>query len=67
MKDANFDLVHALTSKADGLTVYDRYMQDSAGCPQCQDVWRQIEQDDRRHHDLLLQEISRHAKENRLD
>lgn len=67
MKDANFDLVHALTKKAEALTIYDRYSQDAAGCQQCQEIWRQIQQDDRRHHDLLMQEIARHAKENRFD
>jgi hypothetical protein len=67
MKNGNFDLVHSLTNKADALKVYDRYVQDSSGCGQCQNLWRQIKQDDQRHHDLLLQEINRHAREQKLD
>lgn len=67
MKDGNFDLIHALTKKAEVLAVYDRYARDSAGCPKCQDLWRQIRQDDARHHDMLLQEINRHAKDERFD
>lgn len=67
MKDANFDLVHSLTNKAEALQVYDRYAQDASGCRQCQDLWRQIKQDDQRHHDMLLQEVNRHAKEQKFD
>lgn len=67
MKNSNFDLVHGLTKKAEALSVYDQYARDSQGCPQCQDLWRQIKQDDTRHQDMLLGEISRHAKEGRLD
>ncbi len=67
MKNANFDLVHALTKKAAALTVYDRYIQDAEGCPQCQDLWRQVKQDDEKHHDVLLQEINRHVKEGKFE
>lgn len=67
MKNANFDLVHSLTAKSDALNVYDRYAQDSQGCSQCQDLWRQIKQDDRKHQEMLLAEVTRHAKENKLD
>lgn len=66
MQNANFDLVHTLTNKADALNVYDRYVQDAQGCPQCQDLWRQVKQDDKKHHDMLMQEISRHAKEGKF-
>lgn len=67
MKNANFDLVHALTNKSDALNVYDRYIQDSQGCSHCQDLWRQVKQDDRKHQEMLLAEVSRHAKEGKLD
>jgi hypothetical protein len=66
MKNGNFDLVHGLTNKAEALNVYDQYVKDSADCPQCQDLWRKVKEDDRRHHDMLLSEINRHAKEGKL-
>lgn len=66
MHNANFDLVHALTNKADALSVYDRYVQDAQGCQECRDLWQTIKQDDKKHHDMLMQEITRHAKEGKF-
>lgn len=56
----NYDLVKALTKKADALTVYDQYLKDSEGCQQCQNIWKKLKDEDSKHVDELKQLSSSH-------
>ena len=49
MDNHNYDVVKALTKKADALTVYDQYLKDSKGCQACQDFWKNLKKEDSKH------------------
>jgi hypothetical protein len=49
--DATYNLLMALASKLEAIDTYRKYSSDGS------DVWNQLAQDDRRHADMLLDEL----------
>lgn len=44
LKDINFDLFNQVAEISKFLDRYDTYMQDSADCRSCQDVWKKMKE-----------------------
>jgi hypothetical protein len=60
MDNLTYDLVTALQNKLQAVTAYDKFLQDAQGDEQCKKVFQQLQQDDRRHAEMLKQELTRH-------
>jgi hypothetical protein len=60
MDNLTYDLVAALHNKLEAATVYTKYIQDAQGDEQCRRIFEQLQQDDKRHAQMLQQELTRH-------
>ena len=60
MDNRTYNLIASLHSKLEGLAAYEKYLQDAQGDQQCQQLFQQLMQDDRRHAEQLRQELARH-------
>ncbi len=58
--DLTYDLLTALQNKLQALSVYEKFMKDAAGDEACQQIFRQMAQDDRKHAEMLQGELSKH-------
>jgi hypothetical protein len=58
----SYDVVKALTKKADAISVYDQYLKDSQGCEQCQMFWNRLKQEDEKHVEELKSLATNHLK-----
>ena len=59
--DATYNVMMALASKLEAIDVYKKYSSDGSN----QQIWTRLAEDDRRHADLLLEELSRLLTSNR--
>ena len=55
-----YDLITSLNNKLEAVTAYDKYLKDAQGDQQCQQIFQQMMQDDKKHVELLRQELARH-------
>ena len=55
-----FDLITSLNNKLEAVTAYDKYLKDTQGVQQCHQIFQQLMQDDKKHVELLRQELTRH-------
>ncbi len=60
VSNLTYDLVTALQNKLQAITAYDKFLKDAHGDEQCTKIFQQMEQDDRKHIDLLKQELTKH-------
>jgi hypothetical protein len=68
LKNHNHDLVHALSEKNDAVWRYENeYLKNAAGCQRCSEMWRQMQNDDNKHIEMLTSEIRHHIEEKRFD
>ncbi|OHA13975.1 MAG: hypothetical protein A2909_01665 [Candidatus Tagabacteria bacterium RIFCSPLOWO2_01_FULL_39_11] len=68
LKDHNHDLIHSLSEKNDAVWRYEgEYTKNAEGCEFCQNLWRQLAEDDNRHIEMIKEEIKRHISEERFD
>ena len=51
--DATYNVMMALASKLEAIDVYKKYSSDGSN----QQIWTRLAEDDRRHADLLLEEL----------
>ena len=52
----------ALIEKADGSYIYNKYLEDSKDCLECQAIWQQLKQDDDRNLAVLLEAVKKHLE-----
>ena len=55
-----YDLITSLNNKLEAITAYDKYLKDAQGDQQCQQIFQQMLQDDKKHVEALRQELTRH-------
>ncbi|CAA9584846.1 MAG: hypothetical protein AVDCRST_MAG18-3671 [uncultured Thermomicrobiales bacterium] len=60
MSNLTYDLIAALHNKLEAVTAYDKYLQDAQGDEQCKKIFQQMQQEDRKHADMLKAELTRH-------
>ena len=60
MSNLTYDLIASLHTKLEGLTAYEKYLQDAQGDQQCRQLFQELMQDDQRHAERLRQELARH-------
>ena len=60
ISNLTYDLIAALHNKLEAVTAYDKYLSDAQGDDQCRKLFQQLQQDDRKHADLLKAELARH-------
>lgn len=58
-----YDLITSLNNKLEAITAYDKYLKDAQGDQQCQQIFQQMMQDDKKHIELLRQELTRHLNQ----
>ena len=59
--DATYNVLMALASKLEAIDTYRKYSSDGSGS----NLWNQLAQDDRRHADMLLDELRGRLTSNR--
>lgn len=55
-----YDLLTALQNKLQALGVYEKFLKDAAADEQCRKVFQRMAQDDRKHAEMLRDELARH-------
>jgi hypothetical protein len=60
MDNLTYDLVTALQNKLQAVSAYDKFLKDAQGDQQCQRIFQQLQQDDKKHADMLKQELTKH-------
>lgn len=60
VNNLTYDLITALQNKLQAVTAYDKFLKDAQGDEQCTKIFQQMQQDDRKHADMLQQELARH-------
>lgn len=55
-----YDLITALQNKLQAISVYDNFLRDAKGDAECEKIFRQLQQDDRKHAEMLKAELTRH-------
>ncbi len=63
MENFNHNLIQCLNEKLDSVWRYEKYIQDSPHDP-CRKIYEQMLNDDKRHVQMLREEISRHCQQN---
>jgi bacterioferritin (cytochrome b1) len=58
MDNLTYDLVMSLASKLEAIDVYQKYMKDAQNDPQCQQLFQELMQDDKKHIDKLQQHLA---------
>lgn len=67
LKNHNHDLVQQLSEISDSLWRVDKYLENSAHCPQCQNLWETLKTDYEKHVSLLRDELARHVQEGEFE
>jgi len=62
LKNKDYDLVQTIASKSKGLARYEIYMKDASNCPDCQNVWQQLKEQDERQVGMLVDELKKHVE-----
>jgi len=60
VSDLTYDLITALQNKLQALTAYEKFLKDAQGDEKCAALFRQLQEDDRKHAEMLKQELTRH-------
>ena len=60
VSDLTYDVLTALQNKLQALAVYDKFLKDAQSDEQCAKIFRQLQDDDRKHAEMLKQELTRH-------
>ena len=60
VNNLTYDLITALQNKLQALTAYEKFLKDAQSDEQCAAIFRQLQEDDRKHAELLKQELTRH-------
>jgi len=60
VSNLTYDLITALQNKLQALTAYEKFLKDAQGDEQCAAIFRQLQEDDRKHAEMLRQELARH-------
>lgn len=60
VENITYDLIASLHNKLEAITAYQKYLQDAQSDPQCQQLFQQLLQDDKKHAQMLQQELTRH-------
>ena len=55
-----YDLITALQNKLQAISVYDNFLRDAQGDESCKKIFQQLQQDDRKHAEMLKAELARH-------
>ena len=65
MSDTSHDLIHCLSTKLDLVWRYEKYIEDAEreNRPECAQLFRQLEEEERRHVERLRAEIEREARQ----
>ena len=63
MDNPTYNLITALQNKLQAFSAYETFLKDAQGDEQCKKIFQQIQQDDRKHIDMLRQELMRHLSE----
>jgi hypothetical protein len=67
LKNWNHDLIHQLSEISDSLWRMDQYIKAAQDCERCRALWQELQAGYERFSKLLIEEIRKHAAENRFD
>ena len=62
MDNHTYDIIKALTKKADAAWVYDQYLKDSQGCEECRNLWEKLKKEDEKD----IRELEKTLKDHKI-
>lgn len=63
MDNHAYDIVKALTKKADAIWVYEQYLKDTKSCPSCQKTWARLKEEEEKQLKLLKNLLASHRQD----
>jgi len=57
-----YNLAKALTKKSQAVWRYEKFIKDSDGCPECEELWRELKEEDEEHVEKMKKILTSHAK-----
>ena len=66
LENINYNLVQTIAIISQSLYRYDTYIQDAAGCPSCQEIWRKFKDQREKELSVLLKELKAHIQAGKL-
>jgi len=63
MENHIYDLIKELSEKADGVWMYDQYLEDSKECAACQQLWKKLKEQDEETIEELKQLVASHTQD----
>ncbi|MFP3982746.1 MAG: hypothetical protein ACLFV2_03540 [Desulfurivibrionaceae bacterium] len=67
LKNFNYNLIETISIISRSLYRYDKYMEDAAGCDNCQKIWLQLKESRQRELSQLLKELKIHIDSGQLE
>ena len=62
MDNHTYNLIKALSKKAQAVWRYDQYLKDSSGCEECQRLWKKLKGEDSAHLAEMKRILSEHVE-----
>lgn len=62
MDNHAYDLIKALSKKADAVLVYEQYIKDSQNCEECRTFWGKLREEDKKHLEELKKLLYSHTE-----
>lgn len=62
MDNHSYNLIKALSKKAQALSKYDTYIKDSGGCQECSALWERLKKEDSAHLEEMKKVLSSHIQ-----
>lgn len=63
MDNHGYNLMKAISKRACGLSKYDKYIEDSANCEACQNLWRKLKEEDAKDLEEMKNVLFSHVKD----
>lgn len=66
MNNHSYDLVNTLAEKSQALWRYDKYLEDSKSCEQCQMLWNKLKHQEEKEVEEMEKILTTHAKQDQI-
>lgn len=66
MDNHGYNLMKAVSKRACAITKYDKYLEDSTNCPECQELWKKMKEEDTKALEEMKNLLFKHVKEGKI-
>jgi len=62
----SYNLIKALSKKAQAVFRYDQYLKDAEACEECKKLWEKLKNEDSTHVEEIKKILAKHIKEGKI-